>query len=223
MPREGIEKFEDIYKCEILDKFNLTELKVTSVFIKPEYVRFNMAAIRLLDETPYVEIFFNKEEQYMLVVPCGRYDVHAIDWCKINKKTGKTEPRELRNKGLSPKLYRMMGWDKNLSYKVQCYYQDFGGGKCLLYFDLRVSTPMITTDVVASTGTTRRRTIPVQLVADQEFFGPKYQDLLSRVNQEFAGVYLTETDNDDGDQQMVLFGRPSKSVTDTAPEVDDSN
>ena len=211
MPREGIKKFEDIFHCEIMDQFNLTETKVPVVFVKKGYISFNMRAIRLLNETPFVQIYINRDEEYMLAVPCHRFAPHAVDWCKINKKTGKTEPKELRSKGLSPKLYRLMHWDTELSYKVQCYYQDFGNGKCLLYFDLRVPSPMTTTLVTTSKGTTRRRTVPVQQAAEEESFGPIYKDLLQRLDQDFSGYYVTDSDSEEGEGQLVMFGKASNN------------
>ena len=218
MPREGIEKFEEIFGCELLDIFNLTEMKVPTVFVKPGYVRFNMNAIRLLNETPYVQIFLNRTEEYMLVVPCERYALHAIDWCKINKKTGKTEPKEFRSKHLSPKMYRMMKWQSDLSYKVQCHYQPFDNGKCLLYFDLRVSSPMVTTTVTTAKGTTRKRTVPLQRAVEEETFGPVLRNLMERVNRDFAGYYVTDADTEESEDQLVLFGRASTGNMETVVE-----
>ena len=128
MGREGIESYEKIFECQILDKYNLTDRKVPAVTVKGGYLRFNLNAIHLLNDTPFVELLINPDEKYMLVVPCGEFDVSAVDWCKVSKKTGRTESKDIRSKFFSPKLYNLMGWDANNSYKIQCFYQTFDNG-----------------------------------------------------------------------------------------------
>ena len=83
MGREGIESYEKIFECQILDKYNLTDRKVPAVTVKGGYLRFNLNAIHLLNDTPFVELLINPDEKYMLVVPCGEFDVSAVDWCKV--------------------------------------------------------------------------------------------------------------------------------------------
>lgn len=207
MAREGINNYEEIFNCQVLDKYNLTDTKVPSVTVKGGHIRFNMNAIRLLDETPYIEILINPEEQYMLVVPCGQYDIHAIDWCKIAKKTGKIEPKMMRSKYLSPKLYKLMNWNKSNSYRVQCFYQSFGRGKSLLYFDLTEYVPMVSTIIETSDGKQRKRSKPYYLTEWQESFGPSFQEVVEKVNQDFTGYFVSNPNEESAEEQYAVFGR----------------
>lgn len=205
MGREGIESYEKIFECQILDKYNLTDRKVPAVTIKGGYLRFNLNAIHLLNDIPFVELLINPDEKYMLVVPCGEYDVCAMDWCKVSRKTGRTESRDIRSKFFSPKLYNLMGWDANHSYKVQCFYQTFDNGKCLLFFDLTEYVTMVQASETMPDGSTRKRTKPYYLADWQDSFGPPLQTLVSKVNQDFMAYYVVESPDSPNAQQLALF------------------
>ncbi len=205
MAREGIERFEDIFKCQILDKYNLSDTKVPSILVKGGYIRFNMNAIHLLQDTPFVEILVNPDEKYMLVVPCGQYDIFALDWCRTVKKTGKITPKEMRSKYLSPKLYKLMEWNPEHSYKVQCFYQSFGNGKCLLFFDLTEYVTMVSTTVETMTGKTQKRSKPFYLADWQDSFGPPLRVIMDKVGQDFSGYYVPNPNEGGKLDQMGLF------------------
>ena len=210
MGREGIESYEKIFECQILDKYNLTDRKVPAVTIKGGYLRFNLNAIHLLNDTPFVELLINPDEKYMLVVPCGEYDVSSVDWCKVSKKTGRIESKDIRSKFFSPKLYNLMSWDVNNSYKIQCFYQTFDNGKCLLFFDLTEYVTMVQTEVKMSDGSTRKRTKPYYLADWQDSFGPPLQTIVNKVNQDFMGYYVLENDKEPDTQQLATFDNDNK-------------
>ena len=207
MAREGIERFEDIFNCQVLDKYNLTDTKVPSVLVKGGYIRFNMNAIHLLNDAPFVEILINPDEKYMLVVPCGQYDVFAVDWCKTVKKTGKIAPKEMRSKYLSPKLFKLMDWNKDNSYKVQCFYQTFGNNKSLLFFDLTEYVTMVSTTVQTLDGTTKKRSKPYYLADWQDSFGPPLQEIVNKVGQDFMGYYVADPNKENDVEQVEMFER----------------
>lgn len=205
MGREGIESYEKIFECQILDKYNLTDRKVPAVTIKGGYLRFNLNAIHLLNDTPFVEILVNPDEKYILVVPCGEFDVFAVDWCKLSKKTGRMESKDIRSKFFSPKLYSLMGWDTEHSYKIQCFYQTFDNGKSLLFFDLTEYVTMVRTDVKMQDGSTRTRTKPYYLADWQDSFGPPLQTMVNKINQDFMAYYVVENDEATDSQQLAMF------------------
>ena len=205
MGREGIESYEKIFECQILDKYNLTERKVPTITVKGGHLRFNLNAIHLLNDTPFVEFLINPDEKYMLVVPCGEHDISAVDWCKVSKKTGKVEPRDIRSKFFSPKLYQLMDWDTNNAYKIQCFYQSFENGKSLLFFDLTEYVTLVQTDVKTANGKTRKTTKPYYLADWQTSFGPPLQTIVSKVNQDYMGYYVLE--GEDSASEMAVFER----------------
>ena len=205
MGREGIESYEKIFECQILDKYNLTDRKVPAITVKGGYLRFNLNAIHLLNDTPFVEVLINPDEKYMLVVPCGEHDISAVDWCKVSKKSGRTEPRDLRSKFFSPKLYQVMDWDTSYAYKIQCFYQSFDNGKNLLFFDLTEYVTLVQTDVRMANGRMRKTTKPYYLADWQTSFGPPLQTIVSKVNQDYMGYYVLE--GEDYASEMAVFER----------------
>lgn len=201
MGREGIESYEQLYDCQILDKYNLTDRKVPCITIKGGHIRFNMNAIQMLEGITYVEILINPDEKYMLVVPCEKNDIYAIDWCRISKKTGRTEPKDIRSKFLSPKLFNLMEWDARYSYKVQCFYQGFDNGKCLLFFDLTEYVTMVPETQKLRNGKTRKWPQPYYLADWQNSFGPPLHKVVEKVSQDFMGYYaMDEKDSEQAEK-----------------------
>ena len=103
-----------------------------------------------------------------------------------------------------------MGWDTNNAYKIQCFYQTFDNGKCLLFFDLTEYVTMVQTDVKLADGTTRKRTKPYYLADWQDSFGPPLQTILNKVNQDFMGYYVVESAEGADVQQVALFENSAK-------------
>lgn len=201
MGREGISDFSEIMKCQVLDKYNLTDRKVPAITIKGNKIRFNMNAINLLGGCPYVEILINREEKYMLVVPCNEHDVFAVDWCKKVAKTGKVQPRDITSKFLSPKLYKLMGWSSEHSYKIQCFYQSFGKGQTLLFFDLTEYVTLVSQEVTAANGTVRKMSKSYYLASWADSFGPPLQKIVDKVSQDFRGYYIIDGNTEESESK----------------------
>ncbi len=199
MGREGISDYSEIMKCQVLDKYNLTDRKVPAITIKRNKIRFNMNAINLLGGCQYVQILINREEKYMLVVPCNEEAVFPVDWCKKVAKTGKIQPRDITSKFLSPKLYKLMGWGEENSYKVQCFYQNFGAGQVLLFFDLTEYVTLVSQEVKASNGTVRKMAKPYYLESWVDSFGPPLQKIVDKVSQDFRGYYIIDGNTEESE------------------------
>lgn len=190
MSRDGVLDYDEIFNCQILDKYNLTDRKVPALTIKGRQIRFNLNAIHMLGDVPYVQILVNPDEKYLLVLPChNELEVHAIDWCKISKKTGKTESKDITSKFLSPKLYNLMNWEREHSYKLQCIFQDFGEGKTLLYFDLTEYVTMVSSEQQCANGKIRKRSQPYYLANWKDSFGPPLSKVVAQVSKDYSGYY----------------------------------
>lgn len=196
MSREGLLSYEEIMGCQILDKYNLTERKIPALTVKGRQIRFNLNAIHMLGDPAYVQILVNREEKYLLVKPCAdALDIYAIDWCRVSRKTGKVESKDITSKFLSPKLYALMGWARENSYKIQCIFQDFGKGRTLLFFDLTEYVTMVTTEQECANGTVRRRTQPYYLANWKDSFGPPLSKLMHQATMDYSGYYLLKQED----------------------------
>ena len=205
MAREGIRDYNEIYNCQMVDMFNLADVKVPCVHVKNGYVRFNMNALNLLGKPPFIELLVNTDELYMLAVPCNKYDVYAIDWCREEKTTGRLVPKDVRSKKLAPKLYRLMGWEEKYTYKVQCFRQEFENGKCLLYFDLPSFVPMVSEYVESKTGKMIKRSRPLYTTSQENSFGPPLKEVMDKLNRDYVGYYVTDPNDDTGIEQIGMF------------------
>ena len=213
MSREGILSYEDIYSCQILDKYNLTDRKVPALTIKGRQIRFNLNAIHMLGDPQWVKILVNPDEKYILVLPSeSELDVYAVDWCKVSKKTGRLESKDVTSKFLSPKLYNLMNWDREHSYKLQCIFQDFGEGRTLLYFDMTEYVTMVTLEQQCANGTVRKRSQPYYLANWKDSFGPPLKKIMDQVTKDYSGYYAF--DAEDGGQATVFKRNNEEVVTD---------
>lgn len=214
MSREGILRYDDIFSCQILDKYNLTDRKVPALTVKGRQIRFNLNAIHMLGDVPYVQILVNPDEKYILVLPCQHeLDVHSVDWCKVSKKTGRVESKDITSKFMSPKLYNLMGWDRENSYKIQCIYQDFGDGKVLLYFDLTEYVTMVTSEQECANGTVRKRTQPYYLANWKDSFGPPLTKVIAAVTKDYSGYYAFDAEESESETVTRFVRDGSKEET----------
>jgi len=207
MGRDGIKDYQQIEDCQIVDKYNLTDRKVSAVTVKGGQVRFNMNAIHLLCDCKYVQILVNREEKYMLVLPCEQNDIFAIDWCRICKKTGRVEPKDITSKYLSPKLYKLLDWSPEYAYKVQCFFQDFGDGKVLLFFDLTEYVTLVPSEQISADGKVIKRTKPYYLSNWADSFGPPLHEIKEKVSHDYSGYYIM---GEEEQQTMRTFTRDRK-------------
>ena len=213
MSREGILNYEEIYSCQILDKYNLTDRKVPALTIKGRQIRFNLNAIHMLGDPQWVKILVNPDEKYILVLPSeSELDVYAVDWCKVSKKTGRLESKDVTSKFLSPKLYNLMNWDREHSYKLQCIFQDFGEGRTLLYFDMTEYVTMVTSEQQCANGTVRKRSQPYYLANWKDSFGPPLKKIMEQVTKDYSGYYAFDTE--DGGQATVFKRNNEEVVSD---------
>ncbi len=223
MSREGIKSFDEIMDCQLLDRYNLTDRKIPAITVKGREIRFNLNAIHLLSDCMHVQILVNREEKYMLVLPCEKNDVSAVDWCKISRKTGRIESKDITSKFLSPKLYALMKWNTGSSYKIECFFQDFGEGRTLLYFDLTEYVELVRTEQTTADGKIRKITKPYYLADWQESFGPPMRKVIAQTTKDYSGYYMFG--EEDSQAPEVITRIDSQSTADDLKEehIDGSN
>ena len=55
----------------------------------------NMACIKKLPETDYVQILVNKKENILAIRPCSKDDRDSFLWRSINRSSGKRQPKHI--------------------------------------------------------------------------------------------------------------------------------
>jgi hypothetical protein len=167
----------------------------------------------MLDDAPYVKILVNPDEKYLLVLPCeSEYDINAIDWCKVNRKSGKTESKDITSKFLSPKLYDLMGWEREYSYRIQCFFQNFGPGRTLLFFDLNEYVTLVPTEQTCSDGKVRKRAKPYYLANWKDSFGPPLSKIMKQATMDYRGYYAFS--KEESTEETTL----TRDIREEAPE-----
>jgi len=223
MSREGIESFDKIMNCQLLDRYNLTDRKIPAITVKGREIRFNLNAIHLLSDCMYVQILVNRDEKYMIILPCEKNDVSAVDWCKISRKTGRIESKDITSKFLSPKLYALMEWNKESSYKIECFFQDFGEGKTLLFFDLTEYVELVRTEQTTADGKVRKITKPYYLADWQESLRPAMRKGIAQTTKDYRGYYIVREEDSQTPEVITRSDSPSTAEDVKEERVDGSN
>lgn len=86
-----------------------------SFTINKDKVAVNMACIRKLPETDYVQILVNPLEKKLAVRPCSEQEKDSFKWCTGGKKRG---PRQITARIFVAKVMHLMDWNPDYRYKL---------------------------------------------------------------------------------------------------------
>jgi len=95
---------------EVVRREFFSKANCPAVTLKYGQVKFNVRAIRKLDECSHILILINIGEKRMVVKPCDEDDKDSLQWSKIDKRE-KVVPREITGKAFTAQLYADMKWD----------------------------------------------------------------------------------------------------------------
>lgn len=101
-------------------------------------VYLNMACIRKLPDTEYVQILVHPEEKRLAVRPCQEEEKDSFRWCTKNAK--KRGPKQITCRVFYAKIFSLMGWNPQYRYKLLGKLIR-SNGELLFIFDLK--TPEI--------------------------------------------------------------------------------
>lgn len=101
-------------------------------------VYLNMACIRKLPQTEYVQILVHPEEKRLAVRPCKEEEKDSFRWCTNNAK--KRGPKQITCRVFYAKIFSLMGWNPQYRYKLLGKLIH-SNGELLFIFDLK--TPEI--------------------------------------------------------------------------------
>ncbi len=106
----------DLNSFQIVRREFFSHLNEPSITFCDYKVGLNMACIKRLPETDYVQFLVNQETKILAVRPCSEYDAHAFLWC--NNNGGKRKPRQVTGKLFVMKICQMMDWNPDYRYKI---------------------------------------------------------------------------------------------------------
>lgn len=159
----------------------------------------------------------------MIILPCEKNDVSAVDWCKISRKTGRVESKDITSKFLSPKLYALMEWNKESSYKIECFFQDFGEGRTFLFFYLTEYVELVRTQQTTADGKVRKITKPYYLADWQESFGPPMRKVIAQTTKDYSGYYIFGEEDSQTPEVITRSDSPSTAEDVKEESFDGSN
>lgn len=101
-------------------------------------VYLNMACIRKLPQTEYVQILVHPVEKKLAVRPCQEEEKDSFRWCTKNAR--KRDPKQITCHVFYAKIFSLMGWNPQYRYKLLGKLIQ-SNGELLFIFDLK--TPEI--------------------------------------------------------------------------------
>lgn len=123
----------DDYK--VIRKELFAHLRDPAVSIRDGSMTFNTACIRGLEGVVFIELQISEHLGKLTAKPCDENDKNALRWCIA--KDGVRKSRIMNCKPFTDLIYKTMGWDKGIRYKMLGYLITYEG-KQLYVFDLKV-------------------------------------------------------------------------------------
>ncbi len=116
----------------------VTETQKISVNISSTHVRFSNAAIKVMDEEPYVELLYHPLFQILTLRKTDRHNRHGIKW--IAYQDSKARPRKVNGAAFLSILYNLSGWNPEYRYELDGYVKEQEQEKVLIFF---IDEPLI--------------------------------------------------------------------------------
>ncbi len=133
--REEIEREYSPDDYKVIRKELFAHLRDPAISIRDGSITFNTACIKGLEGVIYIELQISEHLGKLTAKPCNENDKNALRWCIA--KEGVRKSRLMSCKPFTDLIYKTMGWDKNIRYKMLGYLITYEG-KQLYVFDLKV-------------------------------------------------------------------------------------
>lgn len=201
---KGILSLDELNNKEVLR----TELASTAynpkIVIAYENITFNVACVKLLPKTQYVNILIDREKQRIIILPVHKHAKDALKWCNV--KGDEVVKRSCTAKKFGEKLYAMMSWVKENKYRVLAYYQEIEGVR-LLVFNLNEYEMVVPHFITTKTGKVMNRG-RVYLPNHMNGFGMTFAEHLVANNVELNAHYtLSDKDKEITISDVKFIGK----------------
>lgn len=160
-----------------------------AVTISKGKVRFNTACMKRFEDVEYVELLFNAVEKCLAVRPCNKNSPNAIQWGTLRE--GKWNVKEKSCKGFSAPLYKTMGWNEELRYRMRGSFLGEGNDRVMI-FDLE-EPEIIERVLVEDIPTEPEKTAEEMTAKENESPKPKYKSVTTFPS---GGVFGRSYDED---------------------------
>ena len=119
----------------VIRKELFAHLRDPSITIRDGSITFNTACIKGLEGVIYIKLQISESLGKLTAERCDENDKNALRWCVA--KDGKRKSRTMNCRPFTDLIYKTMGWDKSIRYKMLGYLITYQG-KQLFVFDLKV-------------------------------------------------------------------------------------
>ena len=126
----------DASEAEVVSRVLTPRIKDIIVAIRPDGITFNTTSVRSMVDVVYIQMYIDRRIHRLYVKPAEEFDKDSKQWC--NEKDGKRTSRKITGRDFGERIYRMMGWCKAYSYRVNGYpaQQINSDGEYLLVYEL---------------------------------------------------------------------------------------
>ena len=190
---EGLQSIDELNKYQVIRSEFVSPRLRAKVTFNINSLTFSTRCIRLFEESQYVQILINSDENRMVVIPCDEHTKDSLKWCNI--KSGKKKSRKIGCKLFGVKLYEMMGWNPENRYRVQAIYQELAGKQVIL-FNLEEFEMVVPEVVVRSDGKKVRKSKVYYPENWRDSFGMLYQEHIESCKIDILDNYMMSNTKD---------------------------
>lgn len=106
----------DLNKFQVVRREFFSHIGEPSIAFCNYKIGLNMACIKRLPDTDYIQFLVNRQTKTLAVRPCRETDLHSFQWC--TNSGGKRKPRQVTGKMFFMKIFTMMDWNPDYRYKI---------------------------------------------------------------------------------------------------------
>ena len=102
---------------EVVHRAFFSHLFEPSVKLVKKTVSVNLACIRRLPDTEYVQFLVNRDEKKLVVKSCTEDEKDSFRWSSVGKD-GKARPRTISCEQFFLRIMKLMDWDPDKRYRI---------------------------------------------------------------------------------------------------------
>lgn len=109
----------DASEAEVVSRVLMSRSRDIVATIRPDGIMFNTTCVRSMKGVIYIQMSIDRDKHRLYVEPAEEFERDSRQWC--SEKDGKRISKKITGRPFGDRIYKMMGWSKGYSFRVNGY------------------------------------------------------------------------------------------------------